>query len=183
MRANLSNIKSNKGSALAIGLTILTAITLISVTALQRSGIQGRMVGSIQHKEQGFHAANSELEEIYQFYATQSSATKALSSPLNSFDIVAGEPVYQAVPAGHTSTYGHYDPQSSAHPAYTPLQVNSDVQHTGLRSSLVEGFSVGSFVEYGFVVSAQSSKPDIGINLGDVVSSQLIGIKYIAPAG
>ena len=60
--------------------------------------------------------------------------------------------------------------------------MDSDIQHTGEVSTLVEGFSVGTFAEYGFVVSAQSSKPDIGIRSGDVVSSQIIGIKYIAPA-
>ena len=58
---------ANKGSVLAISLTILTAITLISVTALQRSGLQGRMVGNIQHQEQGFNVASNELNVIIVF--------------------------------------------------------------------------------------------------------------------
>lgn len=179
---------ANKGSALAIGLTILTAITLISVSALQRSGIQGRMVGNIQHQEQGFHAANGELEEIYQFFATQASATQALSSPLNSFTIVDGEQVFSPVTPGHFSSYSSYGNsesggQSTGSPQSPRLEVSSDIQHTGLRNSLVEGFSVGTFVEYGFEVNSQANEPSFGITPGKTLSSQLIGIKYIAPAG
>jgi hypothetical protein len=180
---------SNKGSALAIGLVILTAITLVSVTSMQRSGIQGRMVGNIQHQEQGFHAANGELEEIYRFYATQASATVALSEPLNNFDIINDEQVFHQVDPGHNSTYNSYaeressNGQSSGHPPKTRLDVASNIQHTGERSSLVAGFSVGTFVEYGFVVTAESSEPSFGIAPGKTLSNQVVGIKYIAPAG
>lgn len=174
---------ANKGSVLAISLTILTAITLISISALQRSGIQGRMVGNIQHKEQGFHAANGELEEIYQFYATQASATSALSLPLNSFDIVNGEQIFGAVDPGHESVYNAYDPSGSGYSHSPRLVVTSNIQHTGVRNSLVEGFSVGTFAEYGFTVSSQATEPNNGIAQGRTLSSQLIGIKFIAPAG
>jgi hypothetical protein len=178
---------SNKGSTLAISLIILTSVTLISITSLQRSDIQGRMVSSIQHKEQGFHAANGELEEIYHFYATQVSATQALSAPLNSFDIITGEQIFNPVDAGHNSTYNSYgsnyaDGQSIGHTP-TRLTVTSDIQHTGMRNSLVEGFSVGTFAEYGFTVSSQAVTPSIDIAQGRTLSSQLIGITFIAPAG
>lgn len=180
----MQSYSSNKGSALAIGLVILTAITLVSVTSMQRSGIQGRMVGNAQHKQQAFHIANGELEEIYQFYATQGSATQALSAPLNEFDIFNGEQIFHEIAAGHTSTYNSYYPHdgNSSDPS-SRLEVASNIQHTGIRNSLVEGFSVGTFVEYGFVVSAQSAEPSFGIDPGKVLSSQSVGIKYIAPAG
>lgn len=191
MRTYTANpYSSNKGSALAIGLVILTAITLVSITAMQRSGIQGRMVGNIQHQEQAFHAANGELEEIYQFYATQASATVALSEPLNNFDIVNGDQVFHQVAPGHSSTYSSYygggessNGQSSGYAPKARLEVASNIQHTGVRSSLVAGFSVGTFVEYGFVVTAESSEPSFGITPGKTLSSQVVGIKYIAPAG
>ncbi|MEH6450756.1 MAG: pilus assembly PilX N-terminal domain-containing protein [Oleispira sp.] len=174
---------TNKGSTLAISLVILTAITLISVSSLQRSGIQGRMVGNIQHQEKGFHAANGELEEIYQFYATQASATSALSAPLNSFDIVNGEQIFGTVDPGHESSYNSYSPSNTGHSQFPRLAVTSNIQHTGVRNSLVEGFSVGTFAEYGFTVSSQAASPSIGIAQGRTLSSQLIGIKFIAPAG
>jgi hypothetical protein len=186
----MNSYSSNNGSALAIGLVILTAITLVSITALQRSGIQARMVGNSQHKEQAFHAANGELEEIYQFYATQASATAALSAPLQNFEIINDEQVFGKVVPGHTSTYNNYiqssttsDDQHSDYDRPARLDVDSNIQHTGLRSTLVDGFSVGTFVEYGFVVTAKSSEPSFGVAPGKTLSSQVIGIKYIAPAG
>jgi Tfp pilus assembly protein PilX len=174
---SFNKYSTNKGSVLAIALSILTAITLISITSLQRSGIQGRMVGNSQFKEQGFHAANSELDQIYHFYATQASATQALSTPLNSFTITNGEQAFDSVNPGHESAYNSYQPPG--HNNTPRLAVRSDIQHTGNRSSLVEGFSVGTFVEYGFTVSSQAAEPALGRTL----SSQLIGIKFIAPAG
>jgi hypothetical protein len=183
LRTFKSHTKNN-GSTLAIALTILTAITLISVTSLQRSGIQGRMVGNIQHQEQGFHAANGELEEIYQFYATQPSATQALSTPLNSFDIISGEQIFKPIEPGHESSYNAYSIPTSdqSHSQATRLSVASDIQHTGLKNSLVEGFSVGSFVEYDFTVTSKSTEPSFDLTPGRTLSSQLMGIKFIAPA-
>jgi hypothetical protein len=186
----MHSYSSNKGSALAIGLVILTAITLVSITAIQRSGIQGRMVGNVQHKQQAFHAAYGELEEIYHFYATQASATLALSAPLNEFDIVNGEQVFHQVAPGHNSTYSNHSAypaggygESSTRGQSPRLSIASNIQHTGIRSSLVEGFSVGTFVQYGFVVTAESAEPSFGIKPGKTLSSQTVGIKYIAPAG
>jgi hypothetical protein len=179
------NHRVNKGSTLAISLVILTAITLISVSALQRSGIQGRMVGNIQHQEQGFHAASGELEEIYQFYATQASATQALSAPLNSFDIIDGEQIYNAIGSGHISSYNAYTPSQHSgeqHPA-PRLTVASSIIHTGIKNSLVDGFSIGTFVQYGFAISSQAAEPSFGLTPGRILSSQLVGIRYIAPAG
>jgi hypothetical protein len=183
--SSIKNLTANKGSALAISLVILTAITLISVTALQRSGLQGRMVGNIQHQEQGFHAANGELEEIYHFYATQASATQALSNPLNSFDITDGEQVFSTVEPGHESSYNAQDSSDSSqsYNKKSKLAVASEIIHTGVSNTMVEGFSIGSFVEKGFVISASSSEPSFGLTPGRVLSSQSVGMTFIAPSG
>lgn len=177
------NYSANKGSTLAIGLTLLTAITLISISSLQRSGIQGRMVGNIQHKEQGFHAANGELEDIYHFYATQASATQALSNPLNSFEILEGEQIFSPVDPGHESSYNADRTANSYGSSHPRLAVTSTVEHTGVKNSLVDGFSVGTFAEYGFTVNAQTTEPSFNLTPGRTLSSQRIGIKFIAPAG
>ena len=47
--------KKRSGSVLAISLVILTAITLISISSLQRSGLQTKIVANIQHQEQLFN--------------------------------------------------------------------------------------------------------------------------------
>jgi hypothetical protein len=171
---------ANKGSVLALSLVMLTAITLVSITSMQRSGLQGRMVNNIQHKEKGFHAANSELEGIYQFYGS-GSAAQALSKPISSFDMVNGKQVFQEVETGYTSTYHNYSPDHGSSFTATRLQIDSNILHEGI--SIAEGFSYGSFIEHNFVVTSSSSKPDTGSNSGDLLSSQSIGVNFIAPAG
>ena len=181
----VKSFRKQSGSALAIGLVMMTAITVISVTAMQRSGIQGKMVSNTQHKEIGYHAAHGELEQIYHFYSTQASATTALSAPLDNFDVVNGEAVYKPIQPGHESHYNIQQDQSNGSyggAAKAKVDLSSTIQHTGIRNSLVEGFSVGTFVEYGFIVTSQSTTPQV---LGNPrqLSSQSIGVRYIAPAG
>ena len=60
------------GSVLAISLVLLTAITLIALMGLQRSGLQTKIVANIQHKERTYHAAYSELECIYESFRIDS---------------------------------------------------------------------------------------------------------------
>lgn len=60
------------GSVLAISLVLLTAITLIALMGLQRSGLQTKIVANIQHKERTYHVAYSELECIYESFRIDS---------------------------------------------------------------------------------------------------------------
>ena len=61
------------------------------------------MTTNLEHNELGFLATQSELEAIYQFYATQKSATKALSAPKNAHQEINGEIVHYAITPGHDS--------------------------------------------------------------------------------
>lgn len=51
-----------KGSALAVSLVLLTAITLISLSSMQRSGLQTRIVANLQHHELAFQTTLNEQE-------------------------------------------------------------------------------------------------------------------------
>jgi hypothetical protein len=51
-----------KGSALIVSLVLLTAITLISLSSMQRSGLQTRIVANLQHHEVLFQTALNEQE-------------------------------------------------------------------------------------------------------------------------
>jgi hypothetical protein len=51
-----------KGSALAVSLVLLTAITLISISSMQRSGLQTRIVANLQHHEILFQTTLNEQE-------------------------------------------------------------------------------------------------------------------------
>lgn len=197
MDHSMNTQKTQLGSTLAISLVILTAVTIISVTAMQRSGLQGRMVGNIQFKERAFQITNSDQESIFQFYSSQSSATKALSAPLNSFNssdagkfdesgdavkdennvaIIESVRNFTPVSTGHKSAYSDYNAKTSKD---LKMDITSNILHTGESNSLVEGFSIGTFVEFGFITTTVTSNPVSGKEL----SSQSSGIKYIAPAG
>src|SRR5690554_5658346 len=52
---------TKRGSALTISLVVLTAITLGAVVAMQRSTLQVRMVGKMQHQHNVFNAAQNDL--------------------------------------------------------------------------------------------------------------------------
>lgn len=182
---------ANKGSVLAISLVILTAITLVSITAMQRSGLQGKMVVNIQHKEKAFHAANSELEEIFEFYLTQGSARKALAVPINTFTIVDQLRVYTQVDTGHTSPYNSLASQQISSAGFgsggqngnaaPQLQVASTI--IAETPGMPDGYSYGSFESHNLEITASASRPNIGSRAGDVLSSQSIGISFVSPSG
>lgn len=162
-----------KGSALAISLILLTAITLISISSLQRSGLQTRIVANNQHAEAGFNAANSELEEMFQTYITQDEAVSVLSESIDSFSMEDGKKQYEATEkTGVVSTY-----QTTATNRPLVVDLNSAVRHTG-KSPFTAGYSQGGFSTYGFNVSTTARAP----NNGRILSSQSIGIEFIGPA-
>ncbi|MEH6450759.1 MAG: pilus assembly PilX N-terminal domain-containing protein [Oleispira sp.] len=53
---------TQKGSALAVSLVLLTAITLISLSSMQRSGLQTKIVSNLQHHEILFQTTLNEQE-------------------------------------------------------------------------------------------------------------------------
>lgn len=162
-----------KASALAISLILLTAITLISITSLQRSGLQTRIVANNQHAEAGFNAANSELEEMFRAYITDNDAVSALSESIDSFIMDNGKKKYVPTPkTGVVSTY-----QTTTQNRPLTVDLNNTVRHTG-KSPFTAGYSQGGFATYGFNVSTTARAP----NNGRILSSQSIGVEFIGPA-
>lgn len=179
-----SNRAAAKGSALAISLVILTAITLISVSALQRSGLQGRMVGNIQHKEEAFHATSNELEDIFQYYmkgtdkddssAEAAAAFDELYDAANStFKYVNEEKIYDPIETNHDS--------NSIEDSYSQLTSESQIQFRNIRRA--EGSSIGQFQNHNYNVSVEYQELSTVLGEpGKTVSSQTIGIRFLAPA-
>jgi hypothetical protein len=58
-------MKRQSGSVLAISLVLLTAITLVALMGLQRSGLQTKIIANLQHNENVFNIALSEVEFTY----------------------------------------------------------------------------------------------------------------------
>jgi Tfp pilus assembly protein PilX len=68
------------GSVLAISLVLLTAITLIALTGLQRSGLQTKIVANVQHREMIFNCAQSTGDSAYKEF--QENSTEDLSNAI-----------------------------------------------------------------------------------------------------
>ena len=81
--------KKQSGSVLSISLILLTALTIISMMSLQRSGLQTKIIANVQHNENVFHAALSEQEYWYIEYNLAGNANVLL------FEVIqeAGQPL------------------------------------------------------------------------------------------
>jgi len=83
------------GSVLAISLVLLTAITLIALMGLQRSGLQSRIVANIQHKERIFNASYSELECVFEsFQDDTQDLSDARDKAGANLEIVCSDPIF-----------------------------------------------------------------------------------------
>lgn len=161
------------GSTLAISLVLLTAITLVSITSLQRTDLQTRIVANSQHSEAAFHAANNDLEEKFNAYVNDSVSASALSESMDQFSMQSGVKIYHKVSdTGVISTY-----QSKVKDSPHHAQLASTIIHTG-QSAFSTGNSQGSFATYQFQATTTANAP----NNGRILSSQSIGLEFIAPA-
>lgn len=181
--------QSNKGSALAISLVILTAITLISVSSLQRSGLQGRMVGNIQHKEEAFHTANNELEGLFEFYIKGTDKDDPSAEAAAAFDelfiaansnsqFINNKEVYEPVDTSYDPEDGNIEGKYS----HVKLVKTRSLQFK--KATLPPGYSTASFKNhnYDLNVSVQETSTIPGA-VGKTVSNQTMGVSFIAPAG
>ncbi len=146
--------QSNKGSALAISLVILTAITLISISSLQRSGLQARMVGSIQHKEEAFHSTNNELEGVFQYYTQGTNKDDSSSEAATAFS-----ELYKA--ANSDSKYINnkqvYDPVSVSYDSTDPHSQLTLVSNIRFKNTtMAPGFSSGAFKNHNYDINSSS---------------------------
>jgi hypothetical protein len=162
-----------KGSVLVISLVLLTAITLISITSLQRTNLQTRIIANVQHSESGFNIANSELDEIYLTYISDSASTQDLSDALDNFTLDANDD--KVFNEQDTSVVSSYTTKMSNEPH--SITVSSKLTHTG-QPPFTSGYSQGGFSTYRFEVQADADAPSSGYNL----SSQVMGIELIAPS-
>jgi Tfp pilus assembly protein PilX len=161
------------GSALAISLVLLTAITLISITSLQRSGLQTKIVANSQHSEAAFHAANNELEEMFEAYANDPNAAAALSETIDDYDIEDGEKKY--IESNITGVNSSYQENAQTNPRHVQI-ASRTIIHTG-QPIFSSGNSQGGFTTYRFEATTVANTPN-----GRTSSSQSSGIEFIGPA-
>ena len=85
MRDTSVTYQNQAGSVLAISLVILTAITLISITTLQRSGLQSKITANTQHHEQLFTSSQNEQEFWYSVLQSHDPGDEILGAALKNY--------------------------------------------------------------------------------------------------
>lgn len=143
-----SKFSRNKGSTLAISLVLLTVITLIAVTSMQRSGLQTRMVANIQHVEMLFNTAMNDQEYWFTQLQLEESGDSLLSEPLSSFEL-------------DENNQRSYLPVELEPVIEEPkiIQLASSLLHippTEGQLSLSEGNEVNSRIDYDFQLSSKA---------------------------
>lgn len=98
-----------KGSALAISLVLLAAITLISLTSMQRSGLQSKIVSNLQHHELAFQTTLNEQE--YWWSQLQDSNVRGVLIPqaqnASTYDAATNQITYSAIPLNDASGFNN----------------------------------------------------------------------------
>src|SRR5690554_6638031 len=89
----MTSVSSQRGSALIISLVILTAITIGAVVAMQRSTLQVRMVGNMQHQQNVFNATLSDLSSLINHLRNIGTATSLLNEAVKAENIATGSTI------------------------------------------------------------------------------------------
>jgi Tfp pilus assembly protein PilX len=165
------------GSALAISLVLLTAISLVSITSLQRTNLQSRIVANSQHAEAAFQIVNNDLEEKLRRYANDPVSASALSDTIDMFEITGGEKAYKKTDT--TGVVSSYQNDIDGHPR--KIQIASNIIHTG-QPPFSSGNSQGSFTTFQFEATTTASTGTVAEENYRVLSSQITGIEFIGPS-
>lgn len=167
------SISSQRGSSLLFSLVILTAITLGAVVAMQRSTLQVRMVGNMQHQQNIFNAAYSNLGSLIDQLRNMNTANDLLFEAVQAENNTPGSTID---PFALGRLYMPIQPQNVKRPT-NALRVIS--LPSGAPNSLksTEGSSGGTLVPYYFAntVNAQDTN-------NNAQSAQEMGFFYLAPA-
>lgn len=153
-------MRNQSGAVLAVSLVMLTAITFLAVMSAKRSGLQTRIVGNIQHKENVFHKALSEQEYWFNEFIDNQFL---LSEALNNFTTSNNIRNYSPHPLTPIHTQSRFNLTSNL--THIPTAA------TGI--ALAEGQEVGKIQLYHFQLDA-----NVGIQGRTMASNQRTGLNF-----
>lgn len=166
---------SQRGSALLISLVILTVITLGAVVAMQRTTLQTRMVGNMQHQQKVFNAAYSDLSALLNELRTSPNLTRVLDDAITAYHLDNNATIDPFI-----ADYGLDKPDSpdnveAVENRLRSFEPPSEGSSTALKD--IEGSSGATLVPYYFTSTAT-----VEDSAGSVSSTQQVGMYYLAPA-
>lgn len=171
----LSVNSQQRGSSLIISLVILTAITIGAVVAMQRSTLQVRMVGNMQHQQNVFNAAQNDLSSLIDQLRDSNNAKKVLNKSIQAEN--------QNLDPDTTITINPFAQGNLVKP---PVTNQKNIKPTVNQLRLVsvedslkanEGNSASAKRTYYFTNRVESSDKN-----DNVKSIQEIGFYYLAPS-
>ena len=167
------SVSSQRGSSLIISLVILTAITLGAVVAMQRSTLQVRMVGNMQHQQNVFNAAYSSLGSLIDQLRSPTIANSLLNKAIQLENQTAGSTIE---PFSEGSLNKPTPPQNIKTPV-NALRVVSSPSDIANSLKATEGSSGATLVPYYF-----ANRVEVKDKNNNAQSIQEIGFYYLAPA-
>ena len=166
--------RTQTGSVLSISLVLLTAITLIAMMTLQRSGLQTKIVANIQHDESAYNAALSEQEYWYGLYNTSASSSKLLFDVINEFDVAAGGAGVKEQQQLDLAASRQQSPliqlQVASNNLYLPTSDNPE------KINLAVGHDIGAYTNHHFQLDTTATFQ----NRPSIVSPQRTGFHFPA---
>lgn len=172
----MQKLNKQRGSALIISLVILTAITLAAVIAMQRSTLQVRMVGNLQHQQTIFNAAYSNLGGLMEQLRQSGNTTDILNDAVTLYH---QDPDADGINPFATN-YALTAPQLPSNVKSVTNTVKSFEPPTGssaISLKEMEGSSGATFVPYYFTSTATADDDAQAVS-----STQQIGFYFLAPA-
>lgn len=173
-------LNKQKGSALLVSLVILTIITLGAIVALQRSTLQLRMVGGMQHQQKVFNASYSNLNALLDQMRRSGQTLVMLNDAIIDYNESAanGEDAEGLNP--YVGRYGFAAPQlpdNVKEVSNRLVSLEPPTSSSAVSLKATEGSSAGTLMPYHF--SSTADAKDVNDN---VSSKQQIGFYYLAPA-
>ncbi len=160
-----SNLVTSKGSVLAISLVLLTAITLVAVFSMQRSGIQTKIVANIQHVEMLFNTAMNDQEYWFMQLKMAESGDSLLSEPLANF----------VLDENNQRSYHPVDLMPAIEEP-SVITLASNLLHIPAKEgqlSLSEGNEVNSRIDYNFELATHAE-----LDVRNMVARQKTGLSF-----
>lgn len=157
------NIKRNHGSVLILSLMILVVLTIIGVSSMSSSGLQGRMAGNFRDREIAFQAAESALAYAESF-AKDNNITPGLFNGSNGYYAEGNGPktsnAYTSTwwTAAKSQSYPGNISQVNTQPRFT-IEYTGDIGEEEGTSGVIIGYGTtqGGGAISGFTITARGT--------------------------
>jgi len=157
------NIKRNHGSVLILSLMILVVLTIIGVSSMSSSGLQGRMAGNFRDREIAFQAAETALAYAEAF-ANSNINSPSVFDNTNGYYAAGGGPknsdAYTSTwwTAAKSQSYPGNISQVNTQPRFT-IEYTGPIGEEEGTDGVIEGYgeSQGGGAVSGFTITARGT--------------------------